>query len=72
MLLFKRSTLGYLGLRCDGCADARDAGPLDVLQSLGWHVRDDENSQDLCPQCNPIHPIGDRTGRRGVERGADG
>ncbi len=71
MLLFKRNTLGYLGLRCDECADAADAGPLDVLQTLGWNVRTDENSQDLCPQCNPAHPIGNPDGRRDTERAED-
>jgi len=68
VLLFRRNTLGYLGLRCDECADARDAGPLDVLQALGWRVRSDENSKDLCPQCNPVHPVGGRTGRRSLQR----
>jgi hypothetical protein len=68
VLLFKRNTLGYLGLRCDECADARDSGPMDILQSLGWHVRSDENDRDLCPQCNPAHPVGRRVGRRSVAR----
>jgi hypothetical protein len=71
MLLFKRNTLGYLGLRCDECADARDAGPIDVLHALGWHVRSDENGQDLCPQCNPAHPVGQRAGRRSAARADD-
>ncbi len=71
MLLFKRNTLGYLGLCCDGCADDRDAGPLDVLRQLGWHVRTDENSKDLCPQCNPAHPVGSADARRDTERTDD-
>jgi hypothetical protein len=71
MLVFQRNTLGYLGLRCDACSDARDAGPIDVLQELGWHVRADDNDQDLCPQCNPAHPVGRRVGRRTVERAQD-
>lgn len=71
MLRFKRNTLGYLGLSCDGCADARDAGPLDVLRQLGWHVRTDDNARDLCPQCNPAHPVGNAAGRRDTERTED-
>lgn len=68
MLLFKRNTLGYVGLRCDQCADSRDAGPLDVLQQLGWQIVRDDNGDDLCPQCNPAHPVGTGLGRRDTER----
>lgn len=71
MLPFKRNTLGYVGLRCDECADARHAGPLDVLQQLGWQVGRDDAGADLCPQCNPAHPIGVGLGRRDTERAAD-
>jgi hypothetical protein len=71
MLLFKRDTLEYVGLRCDECADARDAGPLDVLRQLGWQVGIADDGHDLCPQCNPAHPVGTGLGRRDTERGED-
>ena len=71
MLLFKRNTLGYIGLRCDQCADAHDAGPLDVLRTLGWQVGRENAGDDLCPQCNPAHPIGTPMGRRDTERCED-
>lgn len=71
MLLFKRNTLEYLGLSCDRCADARDAGPLDVLRTLGWQVAATNEDEDLCPQCNPAHPVGNAGGRRDTERADD-
>ncbi len=71
MLLFKRNTLEYVGLRCDRCADARDAGPLDVLRQLGWQVRRNDEGDDVCPQCNPDHPVGTTLGRRDTERTQD-
>ncbi len=71
MLLFKRNTLGYVGLRCDACADARDAGPLDVLRALGWQVGRENIGEDLCPQCNPGYPVGTGMGRRDTERVED-
>lgn len=55
-------------MRCDECTDARDAGPLGVLLALGWHVRTNENPEDLCPQCNPAHAVGSALGRRDTER----
>ena len=71
MLLFERNTLGYVGLCCDVCADARDAGPPDILRTLGWQVGRENVGEDLCPQCNPDHPIGTAVGRRDTERSAD-
>lgn len=68
MLLFTRNTLGYVGLRCDECADARDAGPLSVLGQLGWRVGREHDDPDLCPQCNPAHPVGTALGRRDTDR----
>ena len=71
MLLFTRNTLGYVGLRCDECADARDAGPLEALKQLGWQVGREDHGQDLCPQCNPACPVGTGLGRRDTDRTED-
>ncbi len=71
MLLFKRNSIGYIGLQCDECADACDAGPLDVLRELGWQVGRGHDGDDLCPQCNPAHPVGSGFGRRDTERVED-
>jgi hypothetical protein len=68
VLLFRRNAVDYFGVVCDDCADARDAGSRDNLVSLGWHLRSDDHPQDLCPQCNPAHPVGERAERRSVER----
>lgn len=68
MLLFQRNSLSYVGLQCDACADARDAGTLEVLRELGWQVGREETGDDLCPQCNPAHPVGNALGRRDTER----
>jgi hypothetical protein len=68
MLLFQRNSLNYVGLQCDSCADARDAGMLEDLRELGWRVGREDTGDDLCPQCNPGYPIGTARGRRDTER----
>jgi hypothetical protein len=68
VLLFRRNAVDYIGVVCDECADARDAGSSENLVSLGWHLRSDDRPQDLCPQCNPVHPVGGRGDRRSSER----
>jgi hypothetical protein len=68
MLLFRRNTLEYVGVRCDECADARDSGPPSDLAKLGWKIGHEHGSVDLCPQCNPEHPVGRRELRRSADR----